>query len=135
AVAQPTQTASQEASDRFDRRLKAGMASALETASAEAALAVVAGVVPQLESQIVSLENTMSLLVGRNPASIPRGAALTENFLPPEVPAGLPSDLLPRPPDVRGAGPNLIAANALVGVATANFFPTTRPDLPRVAVP
>jgi multidrug efflux system outer membrane protein len=100
------------------------MASSLETASAEASLAVVAGVVPQLESQIVSLENSMSLLIGRSPGPISRGAALTENFLPPEVPAGLPSDLLRRRPDVRAAEQQLISANALVGVATANFFPT-----------
>jgi multidrug efflux system outer membrane protein len=123
-IAQRTQTAFQETFDLFDRRLRAGMASSLETASAEASLAVVAGVVPQLESQIVSLENTMSFLTGRNPAPIPRGAALTENFLPPEVPAGLPSDLLRRRPDVRAAEQQLISANALVGVATANFFPT-----------
>jgi outer membrane protein, multidrug efflux system len=123
-IAQRTQTAFQETYDLFDRRLKAGMASALETASAEASLAVVAGVVPQLESQIVSLENTMALLLGKSPGTIPRGAVLTDQFLPPEVPAGLPSELLRRRPDVREAEERLISANALVGVATANFFPT-----------
>jgi multidrug efflux system outer membrane protein len=123
-IARRTQTAFQETYDLFDRRLKAGMASALETASAEASLAVVAGVVPQLETQIVSLENSMALLLGKTPGAIPRGAVLTDQFLPPEVPAGLPSELLRRRPDVREAEERLVSANALVGVATANFFPT-----------
>ena len=95
------------------------MASALETASAEASLASVAGQVPQLESQIVALENAIGLLLGRTPGPIARGAALTDQFLPPEVPAGLPSDLLRRRPDVRQAEQQLIAANANVGVAMA----------------
>jgi len=100
------------------------MASALETASAEASLVSVAGQVPQLESQIVALENAIGLLLGRNPGPIGRGASLTDQFLPPEVPAGLPSDLLRRRPDVKQAEQQLIAANANVGVAMANFFPT-----------
>ena len=100
------------------------MASALETASAEASLASVAGQVPQLESQIVALENAIGLLLGRTPGPIGRGASLTEQFLPPEVPAGLPSDLLRRRPDLKQAEQQLIAANANVGVAMANFFPT-----------
>src|SRR5215471_1649001 len=123
-IAKRTETAFQETYDLFDRRLKAGMASALETASAEASLAVVAAVVPALETQITSLENSMALLLGRSPSEIPRGSALNDQFLPPDVPAGLPSELLRRRPDVREAEQNLIAANALVGVATANFFPT-----------
>ena len=123
-IAKRTRSAFQETYDLFNRRLEAGMASALETASAEASLAGVAGQVPQLESQIVTLENAISLLLGRNPGPIARGAALTDQFLPPEVPAGLPSDLLRRRPDVREAEQRLIAANASVGVAMASFFPT-----------
>ncbi len=123
-IARRTTTAFQETSDLFGRRLEAGMASALETASAEASLASVAGQVPQLESQIVTLENAIGLLLGRNPGPIARGAALTDQALPPEVPAGLPSDLLRRRPDVQEAEQQLIAANATVGVAMADFFPT-----------
>ena len=123
-IARRTRTAFQETYDLFNRRLQAGMASSLETASAEASLAVVAGQVPQLESQVVALENAMGLLLGRNPGPIARGAALTEQFLPPEVPAGLPADLLRRRPDVRQAEQQLVAANAAVGVAMASFFPT-----------
>jgi multidrug efflux system outer membrane protein len=123
-IARRTRTAFQETYDLFARRLEAGMASELETASAEASLASVAGQVPQLESQVVALENAISLLLGRNPGPIPRGASLTDQFLPPEVPAGLPADLLRRRPDVREAEQQLVAANAAVGVAMANFFPT-----------
>lgn len=123
-IAKRTRSAFQETYDLFNRRLEAGMASALETASAEATLASVAGQVPQLESQSVALENAISLLLGRNPGPIARGAALTDQFLPPEVPAGLPSDLLRRRPDLREAEQRLIAANANVGVAMASFFPT-----------
>ena len=79
---------------------------------------------PLLESQIVALENAIGLLLGRNPAPIARGAVLTDQFLPPEVPAGLPAGLLRRRPDVREAEQRLVVANAAVGVAMANFFPT-----------
>jgi multidrug efflux system outer membrane protein len=64
------------------------------------------------------------LLLGRNPGPIARGAALADQYDPPDVPAGLPATLLERRPDLREAEQNLITANANVGVAKANFFPT-----------
>ncbi|MFY9550269.1 MAG: efflux transporter outer membrane subunit, partial [Thermoanaerobaculia bacterium] len=109
--------------DLFQRRLEAGVASGLATARAEAALAQVAAQVPTLEAQIVAKENELSFLLGRNPGPIERGASLDELPVPPEVPPGLPSALLERRPDLREAEQALIAANANVGVATANFFP------------
>ena len=123
-IARRTKDAFQETYDLFSRRFEAGMASSLETASAEASLAVVAAVVPQLESQIVAQENAIDLLIGRQPGPIARGAVLNDQYLPPEVPAGLPSELLERRPDLLEAEQQLVAANANVGVATANFFPT-----------
>jgi multidrug efflux system outer membrane protein len=122
-IARRTTGAFQETYDLFDRRLKGGTASGLETASAEASLASTAAVIPDLERQVVAEENRLALLLGRNPGPIPRGAALADQFLPPDVPPGLPSDLLRRRPDLRQAEQALVAANAEVGAAQADFFP------------
>ncbi len=123
AIAQRTTGTFQETFDLFDRRLKGGTASGLETSSAEASLASTAAVIPDLERQITAQENQLSLLLGRNPGPIARGAVLNDQFLPPAVPSGLPSDLLKRRPDLRQAEQALIAANAQVGVAAADFLP------------
>lgn len=86
--------------------------------------------VQQAEAEVIALqqaieqtENNTSILLGRNPGPIARGLALTEQPHLPEVPAGLPSSLLERRPDVLQAEENLVAANANVGVAKALFFP------------
>lgn len=113
----------QETFDLFDHRLQGGAASALETASAEASLASTAANIPDLERQIVAQENRLAFLLGRNPGPIARGAVLNDQFLPPDVPPGLPSDLLQRRPDLRQSEQSLVAANANVGVANADFFP------------
>ncbi len=123
AIARRTTGAFQETFDLFDRRLRGGTASGLETASAAASLASTAAVIPDLERQIVAEENHLALLLGRNPGPVPRGVALADQFLPPDVPPGIPSDLLRRRPDLREAEQNLVAANAQVGAAQADFFP------------
>lgn len=123
-IAKKTVEAFQGTADLFQRKLAEGAASALETSYATAALGQVAAQVPDIERQIEATENQLNLLLGRNPASVTRGRDLARQPLPPEVPAGLPSDLMQRRPDVRQAEQQLIAANAQVGVATANFFPT-----------
>ena len=86
--------------------------------------------VEQAEAQVITTqqaieqtENNISILLGRNPGPIARGLGVTEQPHPPDVPAGLPSALLQRRPDVRRAEENLVAANANVGVAKAAFFP------------
>jgi multidrug efflux system outer membrane protein len=79
--------------------------------------------ITQLEQSIAQTENQLSLLLGENPGDIPRGANLVAQPQLPEVPAGLPSQLLERRPDVRAAELSLAAANANVGVAKAAFFP------------
>jgi len=113
----------QETFDLFNQRLQGGAASALETSSAEALLASTAANIPDLERQIAAQENQLAFLLGRNPGPIPRGAVLNDQFLPPDIPPGLPSDLLGRRPDLRQAEQSLIAANAGVGIANADFFP------------
>jgi multidrug efflux system outer membrane protein len=113
----------QETFNLFNQRLQGGVASALETSSAEALLASTAANIPDLERQIAAQENQLAFLLGRNPGPIPRGAALNDQFLPPDIPPGLPSDLLERRPDLRQAEQSLIAANAGVGIANADFFP------------
>jgi multidrug efflux system outer membrane protein len=107
----------------FQRRLAFGLASTLETARAEGALGSTASNIPNLESQIAAKENEISTLLGRNPGPIPRGTPLFGQAIVPEVPAGLPSALLERRPDLRQAEQQLVQANAQVGVAKANFFP------------
>jgi outer membrane protein, multidrug efflux system len=78
--------------------------------------------VPELERQIAQQENFISVLLGQNPRSIPRGRTIDGLLFPP-VPGGLPASLLERRPDIRQAEENLVAANANIGVARAAYFP------------
>jgi multidrug efflux system outer membrane protein len=122
-IARRTTDSFQKTLELFTKRLQLGAASKLETARAEAALANTAASIPSFERRITAKENQISILLGRNPGPIARGRALTEQGVPPRTPPGLPSQLLERRPDIRQAEQILIAANALVGVAKANFFP------------
>ena len=119
-----TRATFQDTFDLFSRRLSGGAASALETARAEALLANASAQIPVLEQRIVARENQITLLLGRTPGPVARGGALAEQALPPAVPAGLPSALLLRRPDVRAAEQSLVAANAGIGVSRAAFYPT-----------
>jgi len=105
-----------------DRRIN-GIASKLETDRAAAALANAAAAIPQVEFQIATLENQIHLLMGGNPGPVPRQALATEAQPPPDIPPGLPSELLRRRPDVLGAEQSLISANADIGARIADFFP------------
>jgi len=123
AIARRTTEAFQGTYDLFNSQLSGGIASQLEVSRAEAALRTASATIPDLERQIVAQENLICFLLGRNPGPIPRGASLTEQALPPEVPAGLPAALLERRPDIRQAEQQLVSANAEVGAAVASFFP------------
>jgi outer membrane protein, multidrug efflux system len=79
--------------------------------------------IPDFERQIAQQEDAISILLGNYPQGVPRGRVLAEQTLPPDVPPGLPSSLLERRPDIRQAEQLLIAANAQIGVAKAQFFP------------
>lgn len=107
----------------FQERLAGGTASRLEAVRAEAALASTAAQIPELERRIALKENEINLLLGNSPGPIHRNAKLAGQTIPPEVPAGLPSTLLERRPDVLLAEQAVRAANAQVGITTAAFFP------------
>jgi outer membrane protein, multidrug efflux system len=100
-----------------------GSGSGLDVSQAEQLVYTASETIPDLERQIEQQENLLSILLGQNPQIIPRGRALTEQPVPQEVPAGLPSKLLERRPDVRQAEQIMVAANAQIGVAKASFFP------------
>jgi multidrug efflux system outer membrane protein len=143
-ISKATVEAFQQQYDLYNRKLEAGAASAIEVSYAGAAVGQVASQVPLIERQIEATENRLNLLLGRNPGPVPRGQALAAQVMPKAVPAGLPSDLLKRRPDIQQAEQLLVAANADVGVATANFFPSisltglfgfVSPDLSSIFVP
>jgi multidrug efflux system outer membrane protein len=107
----------------FSERLRGGVASKLETSAAEAALDSAAATIPELRRQIVAQEDQLSVLLGANPAQIERKAGVLDQTSLPDIPPGLPSQLLERRPDVRQAEQSLISANAQIGVAVANYYP------------
>jgi len=107
----------------FRDQLGGGVASKLETDSAEALYDSATSQIPELERQIALQENLISILLGRRPGAIACRTTLMDQPLPPEVPAGLPSALLERRPDVRQAEQWLRSANAQIGVAKTDFFP------------
>jgi len=107
----------------FRERLEHGIASKLETSSAEALLDNANASVPELEQQVALQENALNVLLGCNPGPVLRNTNSLDAETPPDVPPGLPSDLIERRPDIREAEQQLRAANAQVGVAVADFFP------------
>jgi len=104
-------------------RFKGGEAAIMEVYQAQVLLQAAQAQAIDLQRLIEQTENNISVLLGENPGPIIRGLDVVAQRLLPEVPAGLPSALLERRPDVRVAEENLVAANANVGVAKANFFP------------
>ena len=101
-----------------------GSASDLDVSQSEQLVYTASETIPDLERQIQEQENQLSILLGENPGAIARGQALTEQPVPEAVPAGLPSELLERRPDVRQAEKIIVATNAQIGVAKASFFPS-----------
>jgi outer membrane protein, multidrug efflux system len=103
---------------------KNGSASMLDVQQSEELVYTAAETIPDLERQIAQQEDALSVLLGENPMDIARGETLTARPNPATVPAGLPSQLLERRPDIREAEENMIAANAEIGVAKAAYFPS-----------
>ena len=104
-------------------RAKGGATSLLDVRQSEQLVYTAAAAIPDLERRIEQQENLISILLGKNPAPVIRGKPLVENPLLPVVPAGLPSSLLERRPDIQSSEQQMVAANARIGVAKAAYFP------------
>jgi multidrug efflux system outer membrane protein len=100
-----------------------GAGSLADTRQAEELLHAAQANLPEIRRQIAIQENTISILLGHDPEDIPRGVGVDQQPHPQEVPVGIPSQLLERRPDIQEAEAKLIAANARIGVAKAQFFP------------
>src|SRR5438445_7662779 len=129
AITQRTVSTRQKFVDLTQAQHERGTVSGLDVATAQAQLAIAQANIPDLQRQIGIAEDQLSVLLDRNPDQIVRTESsqlrrVIEPAIPPVPPAGLPSSLLERRPDLRAAEQNLVAANANVGVAKANLFPS-----------
>jgi len=122
-IAQRTAKSREESYKIFLLRFQAGYVSDLELSQVNSLYQQALATVPALEKSISQQEDALSLLLGRNPGQVARGK-LIDALEVPAVPAGLPSSLLERRPDLRQAEQELIAANAQIGVARAQYFPS-----------
>jgi multidrug efflux system outer membrane protein len=122
-IAKRTLLAWEESVRISQARLRQGLISRLDVDGFEAERENAAARIAELTRQIVQKENELSVLLGRNPSQIARGRSLTEQTMPPVVPAGLPSELLQRRPDIVQAEQSLAAATARIGMAKADRFP------------
>jgi multidrug efflux system outer membrane protein len=122
-IARDTAKTQQDSVKLTSLRLDHGVATKLDVLQAQQVLDTANAQIPDLERQIAQEEDAISTLLGNYPQGVPRGRVLGEQALPPDVPPGLPSSLLERRPDIRQAEQLLIAANAQIGVAKAQFFP------------
>lgn len=122
-IARETAKSRGESYEIFKLRFEGGVISQLELSQNKSQYEEALASIPPLEKAIAQQENGLSVLLGRNPGPIVRGKNIDQLALP-IIPAGLPSDLLERRPDIRRAEQNLIAANALIGAAKAAYYPT-----------
>ena len=122
-IARQTRDNAQDGLRITTARRDRGVATGLDVHQAEQLLYTATSEIASIERQIGQTEDAISVLMGNDPSDVPRGKALAALIAPPEVPAGLPSDLLERRPDIRQAEQLLVAANANIGVAKALYFP------------
>jgi len=122
-ISRRTLTTRQEAVRLVTLRYQGGVAALIDLRQAEVLLYTAAATIPDVMRRIEQTENLISVLLGRNPAAVPRGRPLLQQFSGPIVPPGLPATLLERRPDVRQAEDELAAATARIGVAKAEYFP------------
>lgn len=122
-VAMQTAKSREDSYKLFNLRFEGGVISDLELNQVKSEYEQALATIPQIQKLVTYQENALCLLLGRNPGPINRGKSMDELVLP-SVPAGLPSELLEKRPDIRQAEQILIAANARIGVARAQYFPT-----------
>ena len=122
-IAHETERSRFDSLELFHKRFAGGVISQLELAQVTSEYEAAVATIPNYEAQIARQETALSLLLGRNPGAIARGKAIDE-LTPIPIPAGLPSELLDRRPDVREAEQQLISANAQIGAAKALYFPS-----------
>ncbi len=123
-VAQRSLTSRQGSLRLVQARLTGGLSTQLEVDQATSLVTTAAATIADVERRREQTENFLSTLIGRNPGPVARSKVLSDQKLAPEVPAGLPSALLERRPDIQQAEQMLVAANARVGVAKSLFFPS-----------
>jgi multidrug efflux system outer membrane protein len=123
AVAKQTLGTYQESVNLFELQFRYGQVSQMNVAQAQSQYETAAAQIPVIELQIAQTEDALAILLARNPGPIERGKSIDQLAIPP-IPAGLPSQLLERRPDVMQAEQQLVAANAQIGAAKALYFPT-----------
>jgi multidrug efflux system outer membrane protein len=122
-ISQRTLRTREESLELTQSRQKGGVSTQLDLRQAEQLVYTASQTIPGIQQQIEQTENQIRLLLGGSPGNVARGRAFIAQDLPPEVPPGLPSELLERRPDIREAEQDLKAANAQIGVAKAAYFP------------
>ena len=123
-IAQRTEKLRSESLDIIQARFDKGIVSRLDLNQAQIELAIASVAVAAAERDVAQTEHLLSILLGRNPGHIVRGLALDQQVMPPAVPAGLPSELLQRRPDVLSSEARLAAQTARIGVAEAARWPS-----------
>jgi len=108
----------------IQERFNKGYSAEIDLNQSQVQMNIARASIPLYERELAMAENRLNVLMGRNPGSITRGKALYEQVFPPEIPPGIPSDLLIRRPDIQEAEQLLIAQNARIGVAEAMRFPS-----------
>ncbi len=122
-IAKQTAKAREDSYNLFKLRFEGGVISELELKQVKSEYEAALAAIPVIEKTITQQENALSFLLGRNPGAIQRGKTVDELVLP-AIPAGLPSDFLVNRPDIRQAEQDLISANAQIGVARAQYYPS-----------
>jgi outer membrane protein, multidrug efflux system len=124
AIANKTVLSRTESLRTISERFSKGYVSELDQLQAQQQLAIAQAMVPNAERSVITTQNALRVLTGLTPGAIPRGNNIYEQQLPPEIPAGIPSDLLQRRPDIIAAEQTLVSQTEQIGVATAMRFPS-----------